>query len=294
MRHRAPAWLALLIVLVSLLTACSVGSKKAPAHGEPPLGTVLKIVDTDSFALPLDPFRLGSRNLPLSSKAADVLTNRCLARFGFAPLPAAPALPTATGPSARRYGITNLSQAQTRGYRGTAPQVAVPKRPVLSAAEQAVLSGTGQSSYGGQQVPSGGCLADAQRRLQLGAPTVDNISLGEDLSSETYDRSMKDSRVQKVFADWSQCMKTSGYNYANPSNAIDDPAFVTPQPSPHEIAVAVADVLCKRKTNLVGIWATVETAYQKGALEANAEALTAIQRNFQTQEKNAAKILAGS
>lgn len=286
---------ALCLLALALLAGCSSRPDRAGGGGgEPPLPAMLTITDTATLSLPLDPFRLGTRTLPLSARASDVLVNRCLARFGFAPLPPTPVVPTTAGPSARRYGVTDLALARVRGYHGpAAAPVAERRRPELSPAAQAVLSGTGQASYSGQQVPQGGCLGEAERRLRTGAPTVPNMSLGEDLSAETYGRSAEDSRVRGAFTAWSGCMKALGYDYVSPVTAIDDPAFVaTEAPTDRERAVAVADIGCKRKVNLIAIWATVETAYQRGALDRNAEALDTLRKSFRVQEKNAAAILA--
>ncbi|WP_369197819.1 hypothetical protein [Streptomyces djakartensis] len=61
-------------------------------------------------------------------------------------------------------------------------------------------------------------------------------------------------------------MKQRGYAYDEPWQAINDKAFRGPEAGPREIATAVADVACKKVTNVVGVWYTVDAAYQRQML----------------------------
>ncbi len=91
-------------------------------------------------------------------------------------------------------------------------------------------------------------------------------------------------------------MKRSGYDYSSPREANADPAFVDGRKhrvTKRELATAVADVRCKKETNLVNVWAGVETAYQKLAVAQNKAALTSVRRAVETQLKNAAGVRPG-
>lgn len=68
-------------------------------------------------------------------------------------------------------------------------------------------------------------------------------------------------------------MKAKGHHYAAPWDAGNDPRFRGPRSTPTEVAVAVADVTCKEKTNVVGVWYAVDAAYQKAFIAANKAAL---------------------
>jgi hypothetical protein len=289
-----PSLLSRVCILVAVaLTAVSCGSSPGPvASGEPAIGPWLSITDLKTAGLPLDPYRLGLQNLGDVPKADDILLARCIHRFGYdIPPPVEHQAPA--GGLGDRYGVTDEQQAQSRGYHGPANLAAPAAGVVFSPVVDAIATGRGQSSYNGQAVPNGGCLGEAQRKLQEGAPAASDASLGESLSLESYDLSQRDSRVLKVFMDWSSCMNRSGYSYANPRNANNDPMFAANDPSPQEIAVAVADLRCKKETNLVNVWATVETAYQSRLIEQNAAALSVLKKNFEVQKKNAAAVLAG-
>jgi hypothetical protein len=288
------------LAVVMAVAGCA-GSPSQSAGGEPPIDQWLTITDTSAYALPLESYRLGSHNLRTAGKAEDILLARCVRRFGFDIPPAPERKPPASG-IGERYGITDEQRVQTRGYHGpvsppnTAGQAAAPAGAGSGGYPpdvEAIVTGRGQSSYNGQPVPEGGCVGEARRKLAQGAPTPAGLDRGERLSLETYEVSQRDSRVVKVFADWSACMQRSGHSYATPRNANNDPAFGSKEPTAREITVAVADVRCKKETNLVSVWATVETAYQKRAIEQNAEELAVLKRNFEIQEKNAADVVTG-
>ncbi len=69
-----------------------------------------------------------------------------------------------------------------------------------------------------------------------------------------------DPRIKSVMTGWSDCMSREGFDYATPVAAFQDPQWLTTNgaASPQEIAVASADLSCKRETNLVGISLTVQ------------------------------------
>jgi hypothetical protein len=68
-------------------------------------------------------------------------------------------------------------------------------------------------------------------------------------------------------------MRRAGYEYATPLTVTGDPQFAGNQPSQHEIAVARADVSCKASANVIGIWFTVESAYQNTWIRQHATAM---------------------
>lgn len=293
MRRQLP-WVVVVMPLVAtVMTGCMGEQPRSDVSDttEPAAAQLLNVTDLRTFELPLDPYRINRVNLSNSTKAEQLLVQRCLRRFGFdyqLPGPAAPAVVGAE----RRYGLADEASARARGYHF------VPAAPVKNAElvteAKAVLLGEGQSSYGGQLVPEGGCAGEARRKLAEGAPKVENERLGDSLAAESFDRTSNDSRVQKVYGEWSACMRRAGYNYADPMKAVNDPQFVSSTATAREIAVATADVRCKNETNLINTMASIETAYQQRALERNAEALSVIQASITVREKNAAAVLAGS
>jgi hypothetical protein len=76
-------------------------------------------------------------------------------------------------------------------------------------------------------------------------------------------------------------------------NASDDPRFHGDKVTALEIKSATADVACKKQSNLVAVWAAVEAAYQRRAIEKNAVQLNLIQRRLGDSLANANRILDG-
>jgi hypothetical protein len=87
-------------------------------------------------------------------------------------------------------------------------------------------------------------------------------------------------------------MRRAGLGYADPMQANDDPAFHTPRPSRREIAVATTDVRCKQAVGLVEVWAVVEAAYQRRALDRHATQLRILKRWLDTRRRSAARVTA--
>ena len=87
-------------------------------------------------------------------------------------------------------------------------------------------------------------------------------------------------------------MKASGFDYRTPADANNDDRFSSEEATPAEIAVASADVKCKKQTNLVGIRMAVTSAYQRVAIQAHAQGLNALKSGLQRQIDNAAALLA--
>ncbi|RAO28342.1 hypothetical protein PSN13_05575 [Micromonospora saelicesensis] len=258
---------------------------------------MLNVTQVDSFALPLDAYKaVGEQDLAID-RARNRLLVACLSRFGFDVEPPPLSLDPLTQ-NEKRYGITDASRAAQYGYREPeVDQQVRPADPELSLEAQAVISGEGQDALGGQQVPEGGCAGEAGRKLSEGSPTATDADADSDivvkLDQDARKRTEKDSRVREVFSAWSSCMKESGYNYSGPMDANDDRTFMTPTPTEKEIAVAVADVECKRRTNLVNVWASVETAYQQRTIERNRSVLEQVKQNLELQLTRAAQVNQG-
>ena len=88
-------------------------------------------------------------------------------------------------------------------------------------------------------------------------------------------------------------MRRTGFSYPDPMAANPDPAFTTEQPTENEIRTATADVQCKRKVGVVEVWSTVETAYQRQAVDAHHDQLELIRQAIQIKLANARAVLAG-
>jgi hypothetical protein len=272
------------------LTGCAVANGGAAE----PSARVLNLRHVDDLVLPLDAYAATPAQRRIVQLAEKELMTRCLERLGLkADLPDPPV--RSSRPNLRRYGITDEDQAEVFGY--DAPEIVNrPRLPDLSPRLGRALSGRGPSTIRGRRVPEGGCEGEAERTLDVGIsrPRPDDTITGR-LGIATLERSVRDSRVRAVFARWSACMKRSGYGYPTPRDANRDRAFAEggKQVKRRELATAVADVRCKKETNLVNVWAGVETAYQKLAVAQNKAALTSVRRAVETRLKNAAGVRPG-
>ena len=274
------------------LTGCVAAHDDGAAE---PSARVLNIRHIEALALPLDAYAVTPAQRRTIQVAEQSLMTRCLERLGLkADLPEPPSRPF--GPNIRRYGIAEEGRARLLGY--SAPEITRrPRRPDLPRRVEQALSGRGPSMIRGKKVPEGGCEGEAERTLDAGVsgPKKGN-AIVEGLGVATLERSARDSRVLAVFARWSACMKRSGYRYSTPRDANRSPSFADGrkhQVTRVERATAVADVRCKKRTNLINVWAGVETAYQRLAIAQNQAALTSARRAVETRLKNAAEVRPG-
>ena len=95
----------------------------------------------------------------------------------------------------------------------------------------------------------------------------------------------------RAFADWADCMRSKGFDRTRP---VKDPKAhkLGAHQTSEEIAEAVADVACKQRTNLVGVWFTTESTYQKGMIQQHAAELAAIKQNNATIVQAATQVVA--
>lgn len=295
---RRRAWTAV-PVLVALAAGAAAGCS-APASGEEPgpqvsvtpvdirqptstptVSVTPGLLDSTHLRLPLDAYLLSDRERADLAFAQDALVTRCAARYGVTMPP--PPRRQQLGPrtyTERRYGLTDPVLAAADGYHlgeRDPRNVGKPPTPDLSPTQALVLTGrraatdaTGTPDAPVQPVPAGGCLGEADRKL---GGSWDNTDLVEAIDNNSVIDATKNPQVLATFRAWSACMKAKGHRYAAPWDAGNDSRFRGQHSSPAEIAVAVADVACKEKTNVVGVWYAVDAAYQKAFIAANKAAL---------------------
>ncbi|MFF0478367.1 hypothetical protein [Streptomyces sp. NPDC004284] len=301
-----------LLLSAALLTACSSasGSGDDPAK-EPEIGTVPRMLSTTGLSFPLDGYATTEDQRRRLEKAQSRATGDCMRRFGFDyELPLSPA-PIGRSGDSRRYGLTDPAIAARYGYvphRGAQPP-AKPAAQNLGPSGKLALNGPdgyegprpmsleearakdSGKTLNGQKVPIGGCLREgfltiyAPKKGAVDAMFVTNVRM------DAFSRSREDSRVVAAVKAWSACMAEKGYEVDEPVSpqsdlGLDPNTFGGPQ----AIAAARQDVACKEKANLVGIWYTVETAYQKRSIEQNAEALNQAKTELDERLKLAATL----
>jgi len=225
------------------------------------------------------------------SEAESVLVSRCMKTHGFDYPTMVVGNPAAIPVLKGRYGPVDDEEAAA-GYRFMVPLVDAQGNsvkfskplPPSTPALQAALSGSGQN---------GGCQGEAKQQLwaKVGAGQ-DAQRVAERIKSESFDRSQSDPRLLAAFDKWSQCMKSAGYSYKNPMDAVNDPKWTGPKPSASEVAVARKDVQCKGSAQLVDTWISVEDALENKDIEANSEQLAQGRRLIDDALRGAAKIVA--
>ncbi|MGW1770754.1 hypothetical protein [Streptomyces sp. NPDC002104] len=300
-------------VLTLLLTGCSQ-SGGGDSGEEPAIGTVPVLLESKTLAFPLASYEPNAQQSGLLAEAQDVLIDQCMQRYGFRYELRRATGSTAPGDESRRYGLSDAAEAARYGY--TNPEVdrvqkppqkpmgpneklvlggleVDPSLPVPMNQEEAEKSDVAATTVGGQKVPAGGCRRESF--LKLYAPSKDSVDImvSQNFRFDGYARSQEDSRVRKVITSWSACMGKAGYTVDSPMGpppGIDDSNFGSPQ----AIAIAKQDVQCKKETNLVGVWYTVETAYQKRLVEQNAETLDRAKKQLDERIKLAASLIAAS
>ena len=255
----------------------------------------VSVENVGTIEFPLDPYlNVGGPAYDVEREAYQVLMERCMAGFGFTVDPR----PAVTGVDLRagKYGLVNMNEALRYGYNN--PLMAdegaddtAAEQP-KSEAYYAVAYGEGPSdTYNGVEIPEGGCHGAAQRTLDDGAAPVADPMFGQALVIRASNLAEQDSRVVAAFSAWSECMARSGYDYDDPSEANNDPAFDGPEVTQVEISVAAADVACKEEVDLVDTWAAVEVAYQERMIEENSVVLAELLAWLDVRRRNAAEVV---
>lgn len=253
------------VLLIPLLSACSAATAGPTAAPGPT--AVHRLADSKALQLPLDDYLLTTVDAAALARGRDSIMQRCLGGLG---APYTPEDPGSTDieTNERRYGLADAELAKQHGYH--VPEMEKRAGDYPSSILPLV---TGEAAtYNGAAVPQGGCSGEAQRELHE-VELQDALNLPHKLNMESYTRSQKAPAVVKATQEWSDCMKESGHTYPDPLAAINDKEFSGKTPGDHEKQVALADVLCKQKVNLIGVWSAAESEYQRFLIESNSAAL---------------------
>lgn len=303
---------ALILACATAAAGCGAGSPSSARSSKPVLAVaqpvpsyIPTLATTSGLSLPIQAYLVPEENHTQMLRADGVLVRQCMARFGFSYTPpdfSTPAQVDNVTNMSRRYGVVDISLVGTYGYHKpkaktpAAPATGAPASHLMSSSEQLVFLGNSPGSgferksqvYQGQHIPEGGCSGEAQSKLGTGM----NERLAEDINDASYHQSLANPAVLATFAKWSACMKQRGYSLPSPAQA---PGFeLAPSPTATEIQQAKADVTCKTRTNVVGVWFTVESAVQSQLIARNEEALTGLRNAEQSTLRKAAQVLQGT
>jgi hypothetical protein len=290
--YRVLARLTAVAVAVLAFAGCTLSDAGEPDNTEPEIGPVPTLLASVDLRLPAQDY------LPTDAQTAEfaharlALVQQCMKRFGIdyvvEEIPS-----TGYGPQSltdRRYGATDTELVLRNGFGlGERDPSLLPRpaKPDIGPDGQSALFGKGPSIIHGIQIPSGGCAGEADRTLDRATPPGADPQLGTKLQFQSFESSKQDSRVRAGFAAWSSCMAEIGYHYPDPLAVAADPRFIGQQVTKEQVDAAEADIRCKAKTNLVGIWFTVESAYQKREIERNAAAFASCKEALAARQRAA-------
>lgn len=164
--------------------------------------------------------------------------------------------------------------------------------PTLSPEQSAALP----IDDAGNPLPAGGCSWEADEVLTDGGRLTPEPELSWGISSLARGNASIDSRVEEATDAWSECMADKGFDFDSPQDAGNFPWTRRDTEDgvadAAEIATAVADVDCKLQVNYVGIFSSVERAYQEQLIEERAEELDGNLRDLREQLVIASQVLA--
>lgn len=308
--NKRTAWAAAAGAAAALLVGC--GSETATdAAGGAPMAENKSTVDASNWpkatperglakglSLPLEAYMQTYQDTVALEQASRKLQEECMAGYGLSvQLPPAGTTPPPNDNDAnmeRRYGLTDRDAAAQYGY-GLPEKLAnqqPQKMPELTVEQVQVLTGHSKltapaapgaapaaepapDTYKGKDIHEGGCSGWAKGKLKQTAP--EDLTFVSELNGNSFIESMQAPAVKQALAGWSQCMKTEGYTAATPSEAAEiTPHMEGGAASKEEIAVALTEIDCKEKTDLVAVWFAEETKIQKAQIVEHQDKLSGI------------------
>lgn len=286
-------------VLCGLIaTGCSPSDssaqKTAGSAAAPPAVTATPTPTSavDTQVLPLRAFAASDQEMRTLSQASGLLAQDCMHGLGFPDWTMQPYTPTKQADTPTQFGLLDDAQAAQYGFHSAESLKGKPTNgpkldPAVFTAESGLVSMGSQKQAGGN-IPEGGCLGEADRKLNAGLKVGKNSVYG-DLSGQSLQRTSADTRVVAATQAWSDCMKQKGYVYTSPQSLATESWGNTV--TQREIDTARADVTCTKQTNLSGIALGVESAIQQQLIEQNREALKAERAAIEARIAKAAQVL---
>lgn len=268
------------LVLSAVLASCTAEPANQTAKPQagittftsPPTTYTAPIEQIDKPTLPLNAYKASDEERALVDRAYVTLLNQCMQTRGF---PARSVVPENTAkpiPTMWRYGVSDPAVAAQHGYhtppdyqkRGNAERAEAERKYAQNPMSNTELRANNE------------CVDNVQR--QLGKPKhgshMDDV-LAQTLAVASFEQSRAHSQVREAAGRWADCMRDKGYPAKDPLTVVDQFDLTTEVPAQTEVATATADVECKRKSNLVSVWYTVEVATQNSLIRDNIEQLRA-------------------
>lgn len=310
------------MLLLGMVAGCSSTQVSGASSGlgvkptaQPSVTATATGTDMNDVSLPIETYLFTLDQLNQLNQAEFVLVRKCMASFDitYTITPSAQnETDFGTYGMRRRYGVPYSEQDAAIDGFGISPTDITPTESLykgLNTAEASVLSGlqlsdgsSGQyapnepaTSYQGKAIPSSGCMGQAQREIAGSqGSSFGQTPVASQIKADSFQYSQSDTRVLAAFKAWSQCMAQSGFDYATPIAAATDSRWGTGAPSALEVTTAETSYSCAAKTNVVGIWASVEGAYETTEINKNIQALQAEAEQRNADMEKVAAVLSGS
>ncbi|GIH51312.1 hypothetical protein Mro03_64910 [Microbispora rosea subsp. rosea] len=263
----------------------------------------------------MDAYSLGAKDRAQVIRARFMLMEECMRHMGLDfRLPAVE--PVTDLRNVDLLGWLDPRQAAKSGYvqAGRSPDemTGIPSYSVTDD-EFYVLEGKVRR-YHGRTVPPGGCMAKADALLNRGARGVTPADAGKRFDEDEVPRfvdsaadlAYKDPRIAAAEREWSDCMRSEGFDYRSTVHAVgdrrwaatvnDDSIGHTPKPrgTRPEIDTAVADARCRAETGYTDVRREVVAEAENRIIGRNRARLDVIRSLNQARLANSAKVLDGT
>jgi len=272
---------------------------------------------------PLDAYVMTSRDRAVLFYADEVLTAQCMHERGFDyPVPRLDAVLDYVRTdwelsNSRWFGIADVEQASQYGY-GDPPVTPNPRHRPATQEELRALTGDVMAPPGSTPSslapaptstpsaplrPAAGCIDVARAQLSgADAQQVLVAPLADTLKVQATFRAQAKPQYFHVLEDWRACMTQQGYEITDPAkpglslafrSAITSHAPGEPAPKA-EVALALADIGCKEKVDLVQRLMALIHEESATLAESNALALDEQQDLIEKALKDASRLLGGN
>ncbi|AMW12987.1 hypothetical protein A4E84_27945 [Streptomyces qaidamensis] len=217
--------------------------------------------DPATWRLPVETFAPTKAQTRMVSATRDELIDACMDGKGFPEWTPAPDLPDLGGTTLTdwRYGIHDAQEARAHGYHPD------------PAAQNAYDDALSRDKSGDTDR---GALRSCVDQADGGVPRLAVSPLVNQIGGYSYQTAREAPEVQKAFQQWSECMKTKGFAYAQPMDAAEDSRFLSADEATElEKDTAVADVACRDKANVEKTWFDAEARIQEQEISKSRAAL---------------------
>ncbi|BCJ47111.1 hypothetical protein GCM10010168_83320 [Actinoplanes ianthinogenes] len=297
-----------MVIGVLAIAGCSGGGSASPAATRnpggvptspvsPPAVTASPTVSSlNNASLPLDRYTTTADEYAELNYASKLMTAECMKRFGITYNPGKRLKLLDYRDRTNDLGLIDEAHAARFGYHMDPARYSkhdTNSNPGLTTAQSYILFGERLGKSDREGVPEDGCMGEGYRKV--GWSTEDDVWLQE-LGNDAKSRAFADKRAVALMADWSTCMRKSGYRYDNVDDVNNDQRWWKDEDAPAgraEKNTALADVRCKKKLNYLGTMTSILVAYQQQIVEANLERLESVRAATQQALKNAAAVLGG-